>query len=468
MGGIFHTAIYDGASQIAQMRRKPDICAVPPAMKRFGMERNMKKVSVIVPVYNVSSYLPACLDSIAAQTLKDIEIICVDDGSTDGSGGILDEYAAADGRIRVLHKKNTGYGHSMNVGMKEAQGEYTAIVESDDWIQPFMLETLVRLADRNGLDLVKSDFCRFKERPGEEIEVEPVHMCVNPSDYGRVFCPAEKPEAFFAPINTWSGIYRTEFLRKNEIWHNETPGAAYQDNGFWFQTFLYAKRAMFHYESFYMNRRDNQASSVYSREKVYAMCEEYDYIDGILNRLPDRGQPFRKLYGYHRYTNYISTLNRIADECKPAFLNRFRGDYIKSMAVGEIDEIYFPWEHLDLIHQILEDPESWLAEDRRRRAAAEKIIGAAEKIIIYGAGQIGQRLYRDLCNMQQKDKILCFAVSGPCSPVRYMGVPVRCIDEIAFDREKAQIVLAVKWDSENSRQMKQHLDELGCTDYFEY
>ena len=82
----------------------------------------MAKVSVIVPVYNVESYLPVCMDSILAQTLKDIEIICVDDGSTDKSPAILDEYGAKDPRVRVLHKENEGYGKAVNTGIEAAAG----------------------------------------------------------------------------------------------------------------------------------------------------------------------------------------------------------------------------------------------------------------------------------------------------------------------------------------------------------
>ena len=117
----------------------------------------MRKVSVIVPVYNVERYIAKCLDSILAQTLEDIEIICIDDGSTDNSGMILDQYASKDERVRVRHKKNSGYGAAMNVGIAMAEGEYVGIVESDDRIADDMYETLYKAARDNKLDMVKSD-----------------------------------------------------------------------------------------------------------------------------------------------------------------------------------------------------------------------------------------------------------------------------------------------------------------------
>ena len=116
------------------------------------------KVSVVIPVYNVETYIRECLDSAIAQTLKDIEIICVDDGSTDGCPQILDEYAQKDDRIKVIHKANSGYGHSMNVGLDAATGEYFAILESDDIIKPNMYEVLYAEAKKHDVDLIKSDY----------------------------------------------------------------------------------------------------------------------------------------------------------------------------------------------------------------------------------------------------------------------------------------------------------------------
>ena len=95
----------------------------------------MPKVSVLVPIYNVEEYLDECLTSIAVQTLKDIEIICINDGSTDNSPRILQKYAKKYSNFIVINKKNSGYGDSMNRGLEKASGEYIGIVESDDFIE---------------------------------------------------------------------------------------------------------------------------------------------------------------------------------------------------------------------------------------------------------------------------------------------------------------------------------------------
>ena len=111
-------------------------------------------ISVIVPVYNVEKYLPKCVDSILAQTYDNLEIILVEDGTKDNSGAICDEYARKDSRIRVIHKENGGLSSARNAGMDIARGEYFGFVDSDDWIEPEMYETLLNLAAKYDADMV--------------------------------------------------------------------------------------------------------------------------------------------------------------------------------------------------------------------------------------------------------------------------------------------------------------------------
>ena len=99
-------------------------------------------ISVIIPVYRVEAYLPQCLDSVLGQTYEDLEVLCVDDGSPDGSGAILDAYAARDARVRVFHTENRGVSEARNLALETAAGAYLAFVDSDDWLEPEMLETL--------------------------------------------------------------------------------------------------------------------------------------------------------------------------------------------------------------------------------------------------------------------------------------------------------------------------------------
>ncbi|MBR4316077.1 MAG: glycosyltransferase, partial [Alphaproteobacteria bacterium] len=121
-----------------------------------------KKISIIVPVYNVQKYLDKCLKSIISQTLTDIEIILVDDGSTDSSGLICDKYAKKDKRIKVVHQKNARQGAARNAGIKLATGDYIGFVDSDDYITSDMFEKLYKKAYIYDADIVMCDYANVK------------------------------------------------------------------------------------------------------------------------------------------------------------------------------------------------------------------------------------------------------------------------------------------------------------------
>lgn len=112
-------------------------------------------ISIIVPIYNVEPYLRKCLDSVVGQTYRDLEILIIDDGSTDGSGRICDEYKEKDDRIIVFHTENRGLSAARNLGLDNATGEWIGFVDSDDWIEPDMYEVLLKKAEESGADVVE-------------------------------------------------------------------------------------------------------------------------------------------------------------------------------------------------------------------------------------------------------------------------------------------------------------------------
>ncbi len=227
----------------------------------------MIKVSIVIPVYNVERYLKQCIESAMDQTMRDIEIICVNDGSTDGSPKILREMAEKDGRIRVIDKPNSGYGNTMNIGIDLAKGKYVIFLESDDHILPELCEVLFGLCERYDLEIIKTDHYKFKEgRDGSQVYAEYMRASCESTDYGynKVLSPQDHPVIFRYAMYTWSCMYNRDYLNKYKIRHNETPGASYQDNGFWFQTLMYCKRMYVLDQAFYMYRQDNPDSSIYS------------------------------------------------------------------------------------------------------------------------------------------------------------------------------------------------------------
>lgn len=318
----------------------------------------MAKVSIVIPVYNVEMYLKECLDSVVKQTLKDIEIICVNDGSTDSSPEILEKYAAKDKRVKVISKPNSGYGHTMNVGIDAAIGEYIGIVEPDDYIKEDMYETLYKIAAEKNLDLIKADFCRFKG-DGQERKFVYVNLSKDAGYYNKVLKPADNIEIFRFVMNTWSGIYNRKFLNKYDIRHNETPGASFQDNGFWFQTFCRAERVYFADKAFYMNRRDNPNSSVKNKEKVYAAANEYKYIHDFLEKNQKLKERYIYMFSLKKFHNYIFTLERISQEFRLEFLKYFADDFKSDIANREVDKNYFTDEEWEDLMLIINSPETY-------------------------------------------------------------------------------------------------------------
>lgn len=356
--------------------------------KYLQEQTDIPRVSVIVPVYNVEAYLEECLESIVRQTLKDIEIICINDGSTDGSMEMLRAYAKADNRIIVIDKKNEGYGIGMNIGLDKAAGEYVGIVEPDDYIPLTMFEDLYLKAKDNDLDFIKADFYRFVTSEDGNMQLSYNHLTREKEKYNVVFNPSQEPEALKFIMNTWSGIYKNEFLRRNHIRHHETPGASFQDNGFWIQTFCYADRAMIVDTPYYMNRRDNPNSSVNNPEKVYCMNEEYKYIKKLLSADKELWDRFKAYYTWKKFNNYIFTLNRINVRFKHQYILDISEEFKQAEANGELDRKVFDEARLKKLDMLMANPEAfYYRECVRGTTNLEKRVDELENSTTYKVGR---------------------------------------------------------------------------------
>lgn len=335
------------------------------------MEKKQIAVSVIVPTYNVASYLAKCLDSIISQTLKNIEIICVNDGATDNSPQILEEYAKKDGRIRIITQPNGGYGKAMNNGIAAANGEYIGIVEPDDFILPEMYEILYNAAKEHDCEIVKSDFCRFV---GDGTDSTYWMTAGEEKNYNRVINPAEEKECFRFVMNTWCGIYRRDFLLTNNITHNETPGASFQDNGFWFKGFCFAKRIIFLDKALYMNRRDNPGSSVANKEKVYCGNIEYGLIYDWMSDKPDIKENFIDVFMVKKLHTYIFNLRRIAPNFRHEYIRKFSEEFKISYEKGELSKAIFTNNEWTELMQLIRDPEEYYYTIEQERIKVSVIL----------------------------------------------------------------------------------------------
>lgn len=259
----------------------------------------MVQVSVIIPIYNVEKYIEECLRSVLNQTLKDIEIICVNDGTLDNSMKIVEKYAQQDDRIVILHKENGGLSSARNAGLKVAKGEYIYFLDSDDYILENALECLYSEMSENNLDSVFFDADSFYE--SEELEQKHTTYKKSyhrPEIYGDVVTGAQLVEKMaandhFKP-SACLQMNRTSLLKENNILFKE--GIIHEDNLFTIQTSMAAKRVKHIAKAFYQRRvRENSImtartakGSVYG----YLLC-----IEGTLKEILNYGtEEIRRVY----------------------------------------------------------------------------------------------------------------------------------------------------------------------------
>ena len=281
-------------------------------------------VSVLIPVYNGETYLGQCLDSVVNQSLRNIEIIIIDDGSTDGSHAIIESYQRSDDRVRVVTKSNSGYGDSLNIGLDSAVGEYISIVESDDIVPIDFLEQLHSKAVSFSphVDIIKSDYEIFAT--DSRVKKGFRKAIVDDGYYDKLITEMDPEILLKADVHNWNGIYRRDFLNSYKIRHNTTPGASYQDTGFRFQYLTRYGSILFFHGPRYQYRVDNSASSIRANDsKVFAIVDEYSFIEKYLkdNSLTD---VFGSGFSINRYRSYKWNFNSVSKSNKRIFLDRWR------------------------------------------------------------------------------------------------------------------------------------------------
>lgn len=238
----------------------------------------MPKVSILVPIYNAAEFLRQALESLTNQTLSELEIICINDGSTDNSLAIVQEFAQRDSRIVILDKPNSGYGDSMNQGIKLARGEYIGILEPDDYLDSEAFAKLYQLATWHHADIVKANYYLHESGQDRKLKV------IRPQYTGKIIVPRQDRFVFRLHPAIWSGIYRREFLLQNRIEFLPTPGASYQDIGFNIKALALAERVIFTTDAFLHYRVDNVNSSSNSSGKLDCTPREYASVEEFLQQ----------------------------------------------------------------------------------------------------------------------------------------------------------------------------------------
>lgn len=223
------------------------------------------KVSVIVPIYKVEKYLVQCLDSIVNQTLKDIEIILVDEGDMDACRYIIDHYEQTDPRVIAIHEKNGGYGASVNKGFDIAKGEYISIIESDDFIDLHMFEEMYSYAKKLDADVVKTPYYEYWSKKDNKKDVKQLcpyaKFITNSSPENKTFSILDYPQQMSFHASLWSGLYKTSYIKDKNIRFVAAKGGAYVDVGFRIDTLLRTNKIAWLNKPFYNYRIDAEGST---------------------------------------------------------------------------------------------------------------------------------------------------------------------------------------------------------------
>lgn len=293
---------------------------------------NEPLISILVPCYNVERFLEQCINSICAQSYKNLEIICINDGSTDSTLNILRRFEKADERIRVISKPNSGYGHSMNIGLDAANGDYIGIIESDDFVEPDMMKRLIKNAILYDLDISRGSHCTYRTADASNTAVDTSFV---PKD--RVIKPIDEQGPFFLQPSIWAAIYKRQFLIDNGIRFLETPGASYQDASFAFKGHYCADRFMMIDEPFVHYRVDNPNSSVNNPKKVFCVCDEYEEVWRFARRDIERYEKTKEIIPILQLNAYKWNFNRLSPPLRKVFLKKFREEFKVMKEAGLIN-----------------------------------------------------------------------------------------------------------------------------------
>lgn len=233
------------------------------------------KVSVLVPVYNVRDFLSKCLESILVQSFCDFELILVDDGSTDESGSICEQYAAKDSRVRIFHQVNQGISKTREFALQQARGEYIMWVDSDDWIEPDMLQQMVESAEANQSDIIG---CNLDVVWKDSIwKIETKHTDIEA--YRRDMIASQWTVL-------WRHLFRRSLIEDNEI---HFPDGINNGEDYYFvcNCFLYAKKFSFVDKILYHYNRWNEGSTMalVCENKIYEQIEATRFVEHLLIKL---------------------------------------------------------------------------------------------------------------------------------------------------------------------------------------
>lgn len=295
------------------------------------------KISIIMPSLNVGEQICECMESVLSQTMKEVEIICVDAGSTDGTYEILKKYASQDNRIRLVPSEKKSYGYQLNLGIRRATGKYIGIVDTDDYVAPNMFERMYDLAEKHEVDFVNCLYTKFFEFGGRRCFYRITQPLLKEVYEKKIDLQKDDRYRLAHGCQIWTGLYNRRFITDNQLWLHETPGASFQDLGFHVLVGLMAKTCVYTEGSYYFYRTDRAESSVRSSDKYKCVADEVEYINRYLQKNNLDTEKNRMLVRNKTLSSYRWNLLRLSDDSQKLFMNYIKNDMDK-ISQGEMNE----------------------------------------------------------------------------------------------------------------------------------
>ncbi len=371
------------------------------------------KITIIIPVHNSEKYLRDCIESALTQTYKDIEVICVDDGSRDRSYEIIQELQNRDSRLVYINDSNSSYGHKVNVGIKEAKGKYIAILESDDKLSSNMIGQLCNIAVRHNVDIVDANYYEFVCYNDKEY-FNIVNKYSNIEEYDRVLYFGDKPNKNIIENGIWTALYKREFLLQHKIRLNESEGASYQDTSFMFLTNLLAKSVYHLNVPLYQYRIDNAGSSVRNDKKIFEIVGEFEYLFHELDKRGISDEKTWKLYFERKYKTYYWNYKRLSDKSRKIFIEKYVDELKRDIKNGSIKQDLFGESLYKYTFFLIDDEKQFIesASQNKEKNFLRKTINILNKtenkdIVMFGAGAIGRRVFNILLQHENTIRAVC-------------------------------------------------------------
>lgn len=278
---------------------------------RNAYDNSLIKFSIIVPVYNVERFLQECLDSIVAQTLKDFEVICINDGSADNSLTILNEYATKDSRFKVISQTNQGQGIARNEAIKLAQGKYLLFVDPDDWIEPNTLEQVWKRAESTEANVVQFNYETYNDLTKKRKERITHKLAQNKYRYNLkklgFFNWHTFKKGMFRELGLaiWNRAYRTDFIKMNNI--EFAPNKHGEDHIFTIKSLILAKKIYYLNKTLYHYRnRANSSVNIASANNFSAfenikLLQKFLQKENLLDSLQNEFEEYKLENLAHHY-----------------------------------------------------------------------------------------------------------------------------------------------------------------------